>query len=314
MTKRAEDIRRVGIAGSGLIGRSWSLVFASAGLEVALWDAVPRQVEEALAWARGALGDMERAGLVQDPAAVAGRIRGVGTLEEVAQADWVQENTSEIADVKSSVFAALDEAAPAEATLASSSSGLGPSTFAADCKGRHRCLVAHPVNPPHLVPLVEVVGASWTDPEVVKTAMELMRRVGQVPVEVKREIQGFILNRLQGALLDEAFRLVAGNYADADAVDACVVHGLAFRWSFMGPFETIDLNAPGGIADYVAKYARMYWNMHEDRGADAPWDDQAVTRVAEERRRTLPLSSLSERQAWRDRTLMQKAASRRRAG
>lgn len=311
MSVRADEIGSVGIAGAGMIGRSWGLVFARAGCDVRLWDADPAQVERALAWSARALAEMAEAGLVDDPAEIRGRIAGAATLEDVAATEWVQENTSEVAAVKAKVFAALDAAAPPDTILASSSSSLGPSAFASECAGRRRCLLVHPVNPPHLVPLVEILGGPWTEPEVVETAMAFMRRVGQVPVEVGGEIPGFILNRLQGALLDEAFRLVESGHASAEAVDACLVHGLAMRWSFIGPFETIDLNAPGGVGDYVERYGQMYFDMNAQRGETRPWDAAAVARIVAERRERLPLEDLPERQAWRDRELMRRAAARK---
>ena len=124
--------------------------------------------------------------------------------------------------------------------------------------GRARCLIGHPVNPPHLVPLVELCGAPWTSPEAIDRARNIYREIGQVPVTINREINGFVLNRLQGALLAEAFRLVGEGYISADDLDHTVKDGLGLRWSFLGPFETIELNAPGGIPDYCARYTGFY--------------------------------------------------------
>ena len=128
------------------------------------------------------------------------------------------------------------------------------SSFTEQLAGRHRCLVAHPVNPPHLVPLVELVGAPWTAPAIVAKAKTVYQAVGQVPIVVKREIEGFILNRLQAVLLSEAFRLVEQGYVTPQDLDHTLKNGLGLRWSFMGPFETIELNAPGGIPDYCRRY------------------------------------------------------------
>jgi 3-hydroxyacyl-CoA dehydrogenase len=128
------------------------------------------------------------------------------------------------------------------------------SLFTEHLKGRHRCLVAHPVNPPHLVPLVELVGAPWTAAETIAAAKEFYEAVGQVPIVVQREIEGFILNRLQAVLLSEAFRLVQSGHVTPQDLDKTLKDGLGLRWSFMGPFETIELNAPAGIPDYCARY------------------------------------------------------------
>src|SRR5690606_2084294 len=116
------------------------------------------------------------------------------------------------------------------------------SAFTEALKNRSRCLVAHPINPPHIIPLVEIVPAPWTDPAVVERTRALMNEVGQAPIQLTREVSGFVVNRLQGALLAEAFRLVENGVCTTADVDAAVADGLGLRWSFVGPFETIDLN------------------------------------------------------------------------
>ena len=156
------------------------------------------------------------------------------------------------------MFARLDAAAPPDAVLASSTSAILPSAFTEGLKGRARCLVVHPINPPYLIPAAEIVPAPWTTPEAVERTAELLRAAGHAPIVMKREIDGFVMNRLQGALLEEAFRLVAQGYASVEDIDVGIRDGLALRWSFMGPFETIDLNAPGGVRDYVERYQGIY--------------------------------------------------------
>ena len=171
----------------------------------------------------------------------------------------VQENRPEVRRRSSSAtFAELDRAAPPDAMLASARRRRSsPRSFTEELAGRARCIVAHPVNPPHLVPVVELCGAPWTIGATRIARARAMSRVGQVPVDVRREIEGFILNRLQGALLAEAIRLVGEGYVSPQDLDKTVADGLGLRWSFMGPFETIELNAPGGIADYCARYSRL---------------------------------------------------------
>ena len=313
MTRTDTGLANVTVIGAGLIGRSWAVVFAAAGRKVRLQDADAAKLDEAMAWFDRSLPDLATAGLVSSVEETRAQITAAPALETALEGtDWVQECTLEVLDVKRAVFARLDELSPEAAILASSSSGLSPSTFAAECVGRHRCLVAHPVNPPHLVPLVEIVGAPWTDPQVIERSMAFMGELGQAPIHVRREVPGFVLNRLQGALLDEAFRLVEGGYASPDDVDRCMVDGLAPRWSFIGPFETIDLNAGGGLAEYAERYGPMYFEMNNDRTPIRPWDPETVRQIAEARRSSLPEESLGERQAWRDRELMQVAARRKR--
>ena len=188
--------------------------------------------------------------------------------------------------------------------LASSSSALRTSLFTEDLGGRGRCLVVHPVNPPYLLPLVELSPAPWTTLETVARARALMEAVGQVPVTLRREIPGFLLNRLQGALLQEAFRLVEQGYASMEDIDHTIKDGLGLRWSFMGPFETIDLNAPGGIADYLRRYGPAYHEMAVSGGPPKAWSAELIARLEAERRAALPAETLDARQAWRDRRLM----------
>lgn len=299
----------VAVIGAGLIGRAWSIVFARAGLEVALWDPAPGAVLAAQEFIAARLPELQEAGLLADPPElVLARIRPAPSLAEaVAGAAHVQENGPERVADKQALFAELDRAAPAGAVLASSTSGIQASAFTETLAGRARCLVAHPVNPPYLVPLVELSPAPWTDPDVLARTRALMARAGQVPVTVKREVAGFVLNRLQGALLAEAFRLLESDVISPEDLDATVKHGLGLRWSFMGPLETIDLNAPGGLADYCARYGGLYAQMQREM-TPMEWDAALVARLDAARRTALPAADMSERHTWRDRRLMALAA------
>jgi 3-hydroxyacyl-CoA dehydrogenase len=296
----------VGIIGSGLIGRAWAIVFARGGCNVRLADASKSQAEQALGIIRTGLDDLDKAGLLTEPPDVILARIGVadGVGEAVAEADYVQENLPEQLDLKRAIFAELDRLAPAHAVLASSTSAIPGSDFTEQLAGRGRCLVVHPVNPPHLLPLVELCRTPWTTDDAVARASTLMESVRQVPVTVEREIEGFVLNRLQGALLNEALRLVAHGYVSPEDVDRCVRDGLGLRWSFMGPFETIDLNAPGGVADYAARYGGFYDRLETQPLPPAGWKHEVVARIDADRRAALPAEGLPERQAWRDRRLM----------
>jgi len=246
---------RVAIIGSGLIGRSWAIVFARGGCDVALWDGEAGVAETARRLVADGLDELAKHALVRDTGAAARRVRAAADLTDVlAGADFVQESLPERVEVKRAIFAELDRLAPPNAILASSTSTIVASSFTENLAGRHRCLVAHPVNPPHLVPVVELVGTPWTSPEVVARAKAIYEQVEQVPIVVRREIDGFILNRLQAVLLSEAFRLVGEGYVSPQDLDKTIKDGLGLRWAFMGPFETIELNAPGGIPDYCARY------------------------------------------------------------
>jgi 3-hydroxyacyl-CoA dehydrogenase len=272
-----------------------------------LWDPVEGAAAKSLELATTIAADLQAAELLlgQDAGAVVARISAVDDLAAALDgASWMQESAPEKLDLKRKLWADLDEAAAPSTILASSTSAMIPSLFTEGLKGGSRCLVAHPLNPPHLIPCVELVPAPWTAPETMKRAEEVMNGIGQKPVVMGREIDGFVVNRLQGALLEEGFRLVADGFAGPEDVDAAVKHGLALRWSFMGPFETIDLNAPGGIADYIARFQHMYRDMHPAQQRRVDWEGDVLPKILEDRRTRLPLDQLPERSRWRDRRLM----------
>jgi len=304
------------IVGAGFVGRAWAISFARAGHDVAFWDQDTAAPGKALEYIDGLLPELARLDLLNgnSVAQVRGRMRRVASLEEaLADADYVQENTPEKLDIKRAVFARLDAAAKPETILASSTSALLPSTFTDHLTGRARCLVVHPLNPPYLIPAAEVVPAPWTDPAIVARTADLLRAAGHAPIVMKRELDGFVMNRLQGALLEEAFRLVAGGHASVEDVDIGIREGLALRWSFMGPFETIDLNAPGGVRDYVERYESIYQRLQPSMRERADWAGPVLKEIEAERRKRLPATQLQARQAWRDRRLMALAAHKRRA-
>jgi len=265
----------------------------------------PEVVKNFPSWARQTLEKMCALGLVEDIAAILARCMLCATLADALQdADYVQESVFERVDVKQAVSLEIDALMENKTIVGSSSSGIPASQFTEKCRHRHHFLIAHPVNPPHLVPVVELVPAPWTDTKTLEDVRLFMAQVGQIPVIVNREIDGFILNRLQGALLNEAFALYEKGYASLQDIDATISHGLGLRWSFMGPFETIDLNAPGGLADYAARLGNMYYELARVRQAK-PWPQDVIKRADEERRQTLSRTDLAARRTWRDDVLMQ---------
>ncbi len=306
--------KRIAIVGTGLVGRAWAITFARGGCPVVLFDPVAGQAEAALELIEAALGDLDRLGLLQGtaPATVMARLSVAGDLAAALDAaDYVQESAPEVLEVKRALFAEMDAAAKPATVLASSSSGFVPSLFSEGLPGRRRCLVAHPLNPPYLTPAVELVPAPWTDPAVMAAARELMERVGQAPLTLGREIEGFVMNRLQSALLHEAFRLVAEGYVSPGDIDRAVGQGLGLRWSFMGPFETIDLNAPGGVRDYVERYGGLYRRISETQKEPADWTAALEETIEPARRAALAPDDIAARQAWRDRRMMALAAHKR---
>jgi 3-hydroxyacyl-CoA dehydrogenase len=306
-------MEKVAIIGSGLIGRAWAMVFARAGHPVKLYDAAPSAAQKALALIEKGLRELHEFELISEsPATVAKRVTPSATLNDaVRDADYVQENTSEKLDVKREVYRQMDEAAPAQCILASSTSTIPTSRFSEGLKGRHRCIVAHPVNPPHIVPIVELSPAPWTSAEVVARTRALLEQAGQVAITVKKEVEGFILNRLQAALLLESWRLVKEDYVSVEDLDKCIKDGLGLRWSFMGPFETIDLNAPGGVRDYVTRYQGIYEHIFPQVQRRVDWAGDVLETVERDRRARVSAEDLGKRQAWRDRRLMALAAHKR---
>lgn len=303
---------KVAIIGTGLIGRAWAMVFARAGWTAALSDPAPGAVEAALEACRLGLETLAGQGLCADAQGAHSRIvPTAGLAEAVAGADHVQENGPERLDVKQALFAELDRLADPNAILASSTSAIQCSLFTEGLPGRARCLVAHPVNPPHLIPVVELSGARWTDPGILARARATYESIGQSPITVRKEIDGFILNRIQAALLTEAMRLVEGGYVSPQDLDVTVRDGLGLRWSFMGPFETIELNAPGGIQDYCARYTPFFHRLAADAAPASVWDEDAIARVAAAWGPAPQPSEHAAKTRWRDTRLAALAAHKK---
>lgn len=302
----AMNDKTVAIIGAGSIGVAFALVFARAGWHVRLQDpdtarlaAVPAEVAERAA----ALKTFE---LVEEPPeALCARVATVTSLADaVAGVPLVLECAPERVELKRALFAQLDSLAHPDAILASVSSALPVSSFAADLPGRARCLIAHPGNPPYLIPVVEIVPAPFTDAQVAQRAEDLFASLGMAPVRVAREVEGFIFNRLQGAVLREAYCLVRDGVASVADIDRVMREGLAPRWSVIGPFETVDLNTRGGIASHAEKMGPAYARMGKERGQDDPWTPELVAEVARQRRAVLPLDQWTSRVSWRDIELM----------
>ncbi|MNK21964.1 L-carnitine dehydrogenase [compost metagenome] len=297
--------RRAAIIGTGLIGQGWAIVFARMGWDVRLYDVNAAMLAEARSLILQQLRELEVQSLLDDADAIVERVQTAGSLRDALQgACYIQENSPEKVEIKRALFSELDALAEPHAVIGSSTSSIPASLFTEHLAGRHRCLVAHPVNPPYLIPVVELCPAPWTSAEALDGAREVMTAIGQKPVLVRKEIEGFILNRLQGALLQEAFRLASEGIASAEDIDTTVKDGLGLRWSFMGPFETIDLNAPGGIADYCERYGGLYQSIGATQGECVAWQGALVDALSNERRSLLPHEDLPRRRFWRDEKLM----------
>jgi L-gulonate 3-dehydrogenase len=303
---------RVALIGAGLVGRSWAMVFARSGWEAVLFDPVAGVTEQALGLIGDGLDDQARHGLVSDPKAVLARISTASSLASaLASCDYVQESGPENVDAKQAIWVHLDKLTPAGVVIASSTSAITASRFSETLPGRARCLVGHPVNPPHLIPLVEISPAPWTSADAVARARTVYSQIGQEPIVVKKEIDGFILNRLQGAVLNEALRLVGEGYVSAADLDKTVKDGLGLRWSFMGPFETIELNAPAGIPDYCARFEGMYRPMARMPPAEQVWDKANIDRIVADWGQGPSPEQIRAKSRWRDERLAALAAHKK---
>ena len=304
MASAASDT--IAILGAGSIGLAFAVVFARAGAAVRLYDPDLGQRAAALPGVRARLADLSRYDLLdEDPDAVLVRLEVVASLEAaVAGAHAILECGPERLELKRDLLAAADALAGPDALIASASSAIPISQSAGHLPGRARILVAHPGNPPFLIPVIELVPAPFTDPPVVDRAAFLFERAGMAPVRLRREVEGFVFNRLQGALLREAYCLVRDGVASVEDIDTIVRDGLGLRWSVIGPFETIDLNTQGGIASHATKMGPAYARMGAERGQHDPWTPALVAEVEAQRRAVLPLDAWAARTAWRDRRLM----------
>ncbi|RZL94158.1 MAG: 3-hydroxyacyl-CoA dehydrogenase [Variovorax sp.] len=305
--------RTVAVVGAGLVGAGWAVVYARAGLKVKVFDANPEITRRSIPLIEGQLAGLHRHGLIEEhPATILSRITAVSTLAEAVEGvAYVQESVLERVDVKRQLMIDLDAIASPDLIVGSSTSGIPGSAFALGLSLSPRILIVHPVNPPYLVPVVELVPSPETSPATVDFAEALMQAVGQTVVHVRKEVEGFVLNRLQAVLLREAWALVQEGVASCEDVDKTVRDGLGWRWSFMGPFETIDLNAPGGVADYAVRLGPLYQRIAASRQHEQPWDEALIKQVETQRRQHLGHADLESRRAWRDERLMAFAAARR---
>ncbi|MFN3641889.1 MAG: 3-hydroxyacyl-CoA dehydrogenase [Gemmobacter sp.] len=301
---------RVTIAGCGLIGRGWAAAFARAGWPVTLWDRESKVLDPAANAVAASLADMAAAGL----SLAQGGAGPVTVCDDLGKAligaDYVQENIPEDRAAKAALFRALDAMAPPSALIGSSTSTIAGSLFLADLPGRRRCMVAHPANPPHLMPVVELVPSPWHDAADVAAFRAALEAVGQVPVVLQREIEGFVMNRLQAAVVNEAVALVAAGVIDPEGLDAVMKHSLGLRWALMGPFETMDLNAPAGFLDYATRYGENYRAIGTQLTVGDAWPAAALDRIEAARRAAVPADAVSRRMRWRDRALMRLLALR----
>jgi carnitine 3-dehydrogenase len=256
----AADVRRVAVVGTGVIGASWAALFLAHGLDVVATDPAPGaekrlRADVAAAWPTVAPvegASQDRLTFTPDPA------------DAVAEADFVQENGPEREDVKHDLVAVLDGAARPDVVIASSSSGMLPTAIARGCPHHpERLLVGHPFNPPHLIPLVEVVPGERTSEDAIERALAFYSALGKRPIRLRQEVPGHVANRLQAALWQEAYSLVERGVATVADIDAAIANGPGLRWAILGPFANKHLSGgDGGLAhdlEHLGPPTERWW-------------------------------------------------------
>ncbi|HXP73410.1 MAG TPA: 3-hydroxyacyl-CoA dehydrogenase NAD-binding domain-containing protein [Stellaceae bacterium] len=297
-------VKHAAVIGAGTIGASWAAYFLSRGLSVVASDPAPTGEAFIRDYVRTAWPALERLGLA--PGASAERLRFErDPAAAVVGAEFVQESAPEREDMKVELFERLDRALPPEVILASSSSGILISNIAARCRHPERCIIGHPFNPPHMIPLVEVVGGKRTSPAVIERALAFYREIGKRPIHIRKEVRGHLVNRLQAALWREAIHLVADGVASVADVDAGIAYGPGLRWAIMGPHLTFHLaGGVGGMTHFMphlgVPLARDWWPALGNPELTPAVQQQIIDGVAEEAAgRTIP-----ELAAERDRCLI----------
>jgi 3-hydroxyacyl-CoA dehydrogenase len=305
------DVRRVTVVGAGVIGASWSALFLSKGLDVVATDITSDARPKLEAFIAAAWPALEQLGLA--PGASLARLRFTDDLDAaVAGSDFVQENGPERIDVKKDLFKRLDQALPPAVVIASSSSGLMMTEIQSACE-RHpeRCVIAHPFNPPHLIPLVEIAGGAATSPQTVARAEAFYRSLGKHTIRLRKEMPGHVANRLQAALYREVVHLIAEGVVSVADADAAVAYGPGLRWAIMGPNLLFHLGGgDGGMEHFFAQFAGPMTSWWHTLGTPelTPEVRAAIIKGIDEEARSRPMRELA---AYRDKVLLGLLALRR---
>lgn len=296
-------VQRIAIVGTGTIGSSWATHYLAQGFDVTATDPAPGAEAALRSYVEGAWQAVTTLGLA--PGASPDRLTFTSDLPQaVADADFVQENAPERPDLKVKLFADIDDATPPDAIIASSSSGITMSVMQAQCRRPERTVIGHPFNPPHLIPLVEVVGGAKTSPEAIDNAMQFYRDIGKHPIHIKKEVKGHVANRLQVALWREAVHLVAEGVVSVADADAAIAYGPGLRWALMGPHLTFHMaGGEGGMKHFMDHLGGPIQGWMDDLGQTRLTPDvqkKIIDGVAEE----AAGRNMADLQRWRDRKLI----------
>ena len=289
-------MNKIGICGAGLIGASWAIGFANAGFNCLVYDSNEESIRNFEKTSDQLLLDLETFDPKINVKKIKSNITLNCTINEICKdVILIQESIIEDLDTKQKIFKELDNLSSKNTILASSSSYLLISKISEHVEHKHRCINAHPALPPHVVPFVEVVGSDYTSNEIVQEAIKLYKKANYAAILVNKETEGFVLNRLQGALLNEAVRLHEGGYASMEDIDIALKHALGIRWAFMGPFEIMDLNAPEGIKDSFSRYKSGIQNLAREQNSVPEYSEEYLYKLENEQRKRLSYSERSNR-------------------
>ncbi|MHA1608293.1 MAG: 3-hydroxyacyl-CoA dehydrogenase NAD-binding domain-containing protein [Candidatus Freyarchaeota archaeon] len=308
-----KGIERVACVGAGTIGHSWALRFAMHGLKVNLYDVSEEALKGALQRVRDGLQTMVEAGVIggEDVGEVVGRIKTHADLADAVKgSDYVQESAPEDLNLKRGLFREISRHCPPHAILASSSSTIPISRIAKGLNDPSRCIIVHPINPPHIIPLVELVPGPETAGDVVEAVRELCLKVDMVPIVVRKEVPGHVINRLRFALLREAIDLALKEVASVEDIEKAISHGLGVRWALMGEFLISHLMGSGGAGAALASYKEALEYVFRDL---ASWKElpkeaftpRALTLLAEGLKAEIGGRGYDELVRWRDRKLLE---------
>jgi 3-hydroxyacyl-CoA dehydrogenase len=268
-----KPVRRIAIVGTGVIGASWAAEFLARGLDVIATDPAPNAEQNLRKYIDAAWPALSAKGL--DKSASRERLSFSSDLKKtVSQADLVQENGPERPDFKIKLFAEIDAATPVDSLIASSSSGITMSVTQSGCAHPERCVIGHPFNPPHMVPLVEVVGGAKTSPETVRRAIEFYASIGKKPIHLRKEVVGHVANRLQAAVYREVVNLIHLGVVDVADADTAVSWGPGLRWGVMGPSMLFHLaGGEGGIQHFMEHLSGPVASWWKDLGSFTDWPE-----------------------------------------
>ena len=307
---KKKEIRKVAIVGTGLIGASWSALYLARGLNVVATDPAPNAEANLRRYIDAAWKDLSVIGL--SPNASRDHLEFTLDMKKaVSDADFVQENGPERPDFKVKLFAEMDATTPTDSIIASSSSGLTMSVMQSACKHPERCVIGHPFNPPHVIPLVEVVAGAKTSPETVQQAIAFYASIGKKPIHVRKEVVGHVANRLQAAIYREVVNLIEKGVVDVVDADTAMCWGPGLRWGVMGPSLLFHLGGgPGGIQHFMDHLSGPVETWWKDLGALTEFSPQVKQTIIAGSLEEAGSRSIEELERERDSMLLELLATR----